>query len=186
MKYLVLFFILHLSQSEKSEINVVLKHCTCFKNDKYVEKMTSKRKPINRTTSITSMDIYFRPALELDAPLHVEFIANKKFTTQYRPFMVNLKYELCAALKFKNHPLYKIVFDNVNRTESNMLDPCPLKGHRFVKPYYTSYTKLPPLLPVGMWRTDVKVTKELDNRIEEEVFRFHDYYEVTAKGIIEF
>lgn len=41
--------------------------------------------------------------------------------------MVDLKFELCDALKLKNHPLYKIVFDNTNRTESNMLDQCPLK-----------------------------------------------------------
>ncbi len=60
------------------------------------------------------------------------------------------------------------------------------KGHRFMKPYYTSYQKFPPLLPVGMWRTDVKITKGLANQSEEEVFRFHDYYEITPKGIIEF
>ncbi len=55
-----------------------------------------------------------------------------------------------------------------------------------MKPYYTSYPKLPPLLPVGMWRTDVKITKGLANQSEEDVFGFHDYYEVTAKGILEF
>lgn len=41
-------------------------------------------------------------------------------------------------------------------------------------------------MPVGMWRTDVTVTKKLDHQEEEEVFRFQDYYEVTPKGIVEF
>lgn len=100
--------------------------------------------------------------------------------------------------------MYKFAYDHTNNTESNMMDPCPLQvkqftlpkksaivefsfqGHRFVKPYYTSYGTLPPLVPTGMWRMDVKVTKQLNNQEVEEVFRFHDYYEVTAKGIEEF
>lgn len=53
------------------EINVVLKHSTSFVNVKYVKNMTTARKPINRTTSIASKDIYFQPGVVLRSPLYV-------------------------------------------------------------------------------------------------------------------
>lgn len=117
--------------------------------------------------------------------------------------MINGKWELCELLKWKYNPLYKFFWDETNQTDSNFLDICPFKvdfftflcsfnilslylqGHRFVRPYYTSYNNFPPLIPTGMWRTDIKVTKEFDG-IEEDIFMFRDYYEITPKGIIEF
>lgn len=55
-----------------------------------------------------------------------------------------------------------------------------------MKPYYTSYNHWPSaLMPVGMWRTDGIVTKELDGK-EIEILRFSSYYEVSATGIEEF
>ncbi len=117
--------------------------------------------------------------------------------------MINVKADLCQYLKQKSHPLYKHMFDdNWNETGSNLLDPCPIKvtfllcrkiirnvkftipldqGHRFFTPYYTTYDLLPPFIPTGMWRIDIKITKD-----DEEVLKVQNYYEVTAKGIIEF
>ncbi len=43
-----------------------------------------------------------------------------------------------------------------------------------------------PFLPVGMWRLDILVTTGKAAAEEEEVLKVVNYYEVTAKGIIEF
>ncbi len=118
--------------------------------------------------------------------------------------MVKVKVELCDALRQKNHPLFAF-FNNdnfvyLNKTDSNLVDLCPIKvkfllirtsaikmftciffqGHRFLRPYYTSYYEAPALIPTGMWRIDIIITKG-----EDEVFKVLNYYEVTARGIIE-
>lgn len=41
------------------------------------------------------------------------------------------------------------------------------------------------MIPVGIWRCDVTVTKGID-KSEELVFGYREYYEITPKGIVEF
>jgi len=52
----------------------------------------------------------------------------------------------------------------------------------FMKPYYTSYKYMPPLLPTGLWRCDIAVIKVI-NGVDENVFGVMNYYEITSKGI---
>lgn len=128
----------------------------------------------------------------------------KRFGTQYKPILINHRVELCEALKLKNHPLYNYFFYKSDPKATNLYEPCPFKvslitytrnqqickycvwtmlqGHKYVKPYYTSYEILPPLLPVGTWRCDIRLTKGL----EEEVFKFTNYYEISGTGLLEF
>lgn len=59
------------------------------------------------------------------------------------------------------------------------------QGHRFIKPFYTNFDNYLPLIPVGIWRCDVTITKVIDEK-EELVFGYREFYEITPKGIIEF
>ncbi len=130
---------------------IVLKHSVCTGNAKYVEKITKPRKPINRTTSISSFDLILKPGVTLDSPIYVtkmtwitferiiyyEFpciqihvTTYKKFATQYKPVMVKIKAELCDTIKQMNHPLLKFLdYDDwyINETDSNLFNPCPFK-----------------------------------------------------------
>lgn len=120
--------------------------------------------------------------------------------------MVQIKEELCVFLTLKNHPGFEILFHNI-RNKSNLMDPCPLmviftltllcalqifyllfnlpKGHRYMKSTASDYSKLPPLLPVGEWRIDTIISRSKTDS-SDLVFRFHDYYEVSAKGALQF
>lgn len=51
---------------------VVLKHSACVLNEKYVEKLTKPRQPINRTTSMASVDVIFKPGVSLNSPIYVK------------------------------------------------------------------------------------------------------------------
>lgn len=62
---------LNLMQKMLQGIQVVLTYCTSTHNKKFIEKILTPRKPINRTTSLTSTDVYFRPNVSLSAPLYV-------------------------------------------------------------------------------------------------------------------
>ncbi len=64
--------------------------------------------------------------------MQIHFIANKKFSNgAYKPYLINLKYEMCDMLKFRNHPFFKIISEIVNRNDNNMLEPCPIKVENF-------------------------------------------------------
>lgn len=134
------------------EMHVVLKYRSSVFNKKYVEKILTPRKALNRTTSITSTDIQFKPNVVLDAPLYlifyfiqtilterksslmslqIQLAMFRKFATQYKPFMVDYTFEVCEALILKTHPLYMVFHHKTNESESNFLNPCPKK----VRPY---------------------------------------------------
>lgn len=66
----------------------------------------------------------------------IEFVAYKKFRTEYRPFMIRFKVDLCDFVKAKNHPYFRFI-ENVNDGKNNMLDPCPYKVKFFPFIYHT-------------------------------------------------
>lgn len=87
-------------------------------------------KPLNRTSKMITMDIYFNPGVKLEAPIILKFNAYKKFRTEYRPFMIKLKEEICSQMASKTHVFYKMVNDEFPEflaTMGNMFDPCPFQ-----------------------------------------------------------
>ena len=55
----------------------------------------------------------------------IEINVYKKFATQYRPYMVKLKSELCAQLLLRNHPIIQLIERADLWPLGNILDPCP-------------------------------------------------------------
>lgn len=61
------------------------------------------------------------------------------------------------------------------------------QGHRYLKSTSSDYMHLPPMIPIGEWRIDTIVSRTKDKYDKtDEVFRFHDYYEVTATDAEQF
>lgn len=65
----------------------------------------------------------------MEAPIIVKVNTYKKFRTEYRPFMIKLKEEICSQLDKKTHIFYKMVDEELPgflAAIGNILDPCPL------------------------------------------------------------
>lgn len=109
-------------------MNVYVQKYTSLCNHKYCNISTICR-PINRTSKLVKIDIYFHPGVILKAPIYVEINAYKKFSTIYRPFMIKIKEELCTQLLLRNHILFKMaepfILGELDAT-GNTLKPCPL------------------------------------------------------------
>lgn len=56
--------------------------------------------------------------------LQIEITTYKKFRTEYRPFMIKVKAELCHELSMKNHPNSQLF--NGGKVNGTLMEPCPL------------------------------------------------------------
>lgn len=139
--------------------------------------------------------------------LQMEIMTYKKFTTIYRPFMIKFKEEICQTLLLRQHIFFKMIGELDITIFGNMFDPCPLsvsqileiffgiylnennyfQGHRYLKPKVTNVNlyKPIPLIPIGEWRLDLTISKNI-NGSKEVVLSWSDYYEIKPTGIIEF
>ncbi|KAJ6596056.1 hypothetical protein Bhyg_17959 [Pseudolycoriella hygida] len=162
-------------------VEAIYQRCSSFCNKKYCKINTSCR-PVNRTSKLKRLDIYFNDGVKLIAPIYFEISTFKKFRTEYRPHMLRYKEEFCRTVLMKFNPVFAF-FGAVNmKIEGNLLDPCPISGHRYESPKYTR-TWLGTLVPTGEWRVDFTVTKRI-NGIDEHILTMSEYILVRAKDAV--
>lgn len=105
---------------------------------------------------------------------------------KYRPFMViNATVDLCSAMSGKfSSPLIRMYTKSFDKY-SNFLQPCPRRGHVYIKDHVETLEAFPPIIPTGDYHTHIIFyTKYKDN--DHILFQSITHLEVVPIGIERF
>lgn len=104
---------------------------------------------------------------------------------QYRPFMIiNATVDICSALNGVSNPFVNFLTREL-RTYSNLLQPCPLRGHLYIKEHDQDISDYPPILPAGFYHS-IQIYYTIYKNTERVIFQDKIHFEIIPKGIERF
>lgn len=105
---------------------------------------------------------------------------------KYRPFLVvNTTIDLCSILGgLSSSPIMSLFLDDL-RKNSNLIHPCPHRGHFYIKEHAMDLSKFPPIIPAGLYYIqNIYYTKYMN---ADHVFLLNkNNFEVIPVGIERF
>lgn len=106
--------------------------------------------------------------------------------SRYRPFMIiNITVDLCSVLGGISNSPFTNLFANQLRKYSNLFQPCPLRGHLYVKEHNQDIKDFPPIIPVGFYHTHFIYYTAYKN--DDHVVMVNEaHFEAIPKGIERF
>lgn len=104
---------------------------------------------------------------------------------EYRPFMmINVTAEICSVMSGATNAFVNL-FAKQLKTYSNLYQPCPYRGHIYIKEHDLDINDFPPILPAGFYYSHfIFYTKY--QKADRVVIRTKTHFEIIPKGIERF
>lgn len=104
---------------------------------------------------------------------------------QYRPFMIiNATVDICKVLNGTSNPFVNFLTREL-KEYSNLLHPCPLRGHLYIKEHDQDISDYPPILPIGFYLSHHTYYTQYKNA-QRVIFEDKIHFEIIPKGIERF
>lgn len=164
-------------------------------------------KPTNTTSQRWSFDGYLNDGIQLD-PLFVNspklrlrtnfnvkytmLLLQFKFTLfrkmgnmEYRPFMIiNVTADMCSVMNGVTNVFINL-FAKQLKTYSNLYQPCPYRGHLYIKEHDLDIEDFPPIVPIGFYYSQFLFYTKYQ-KADRVVLRTKTHFEIIPKGIERF
>lgn len=110
----------------------------------------------------------------------------KMDSMKYRPFMIiNATVDVCALMGRKFTSPLTNMFAKSLAAYSNVLEPCPRRGHIYVKDHIEDPERFPSIIPVGDYHTHI-IHYTRYNNVDHVLFQMITHFEVVPVGIERF
>ncbi|KAH8271043.1 hypothetical protein KR018_001639, partial [Drosophila ironensis] len=119
----------------------------CNVNPVFVSNVSCSLKAIDWNKSVVNMDCFLLS--QLNPTLRVQVFA-KDYTNQYKPFLIDVKVNVCEIIKRRNFLPYGVMFWRILQEFTNANHSCPFSGHLMARNGYMPSSYLPPF-PHGFY-----------------------------------
>ncbi|KAH8369714.1 hypothetical protein KR093_000686, partial [Drosophila rubida] len=119
---------------------------------------------INWNRAIAELDFYVvRPLHNIS--VHLELL-KKDYANQYKPFLVNSRFNLCDVILKRNFLVYGTIVWKTMQRFSNINHSCPLTGHIYARNMYFDESYIPNL-PFGIYKMVFNFAENTFDQVQE-------------------
>ncbi|EDV37990.1 uncharacterized protein Dana_GF19844 [Drosophila ananassae] len=125
-----------------------LKNLACEPNPKFVSNASCKLRAINWNKSVANVSCFLHE--KIYPTVQVQFF-KKDYTNQFKPFLVDVKMNICDVIQKKSYFTYGVILWKIFKKFSKTEHICPFYDDVVVQQGYLESDLIPPL-PKGIFQ----------------------------------